>query len=369
MPPVPPTRPRSGLLPILAGALAFVSVPASAGAQSLLQRTPNLTGGWIATPGTLVLDAANRYRSVDGFELLGLPSVIAAYGLPAKLLAGATFATQSPVVIGQSTEFEPFVRWAPTQERPDQPLQLAAMLALNTASVSIDGEVEAAYRRGGTRLLGALRLFLDGYSDGLAFAPAAGVVWQPWRGRVPVALAADLGALLGEDRGETLVWSAGFSAGLPVSTATTALYVTNATSGTLEGRSLGFSRVRFGLQLTVETPIGEQLGVFVPREVAARTVQPAPPAEEDTAREERRVVRVDIRDFAFIEQRLEIAPGTTVEWVNRDDVVHTATSDDGSWNSGAIEPGASWSATFDEPGIYSYHCGPHPYMRGTITVR
>ncbi len=360
---------RTALVPILAGTLALASGPESASAQSLLQRTPNLTGGWIATPGTLVLDASNRYRSVDGFELAGLPTVIAAYGLPANLLAGATLATQSPVAIGQSTEFEPFVRWAPTQERPGQPLQLAAMLALNTASVSIDGEVEAAYRRGGTRLLGALRLFLDGYSDGLALAPAAGVVWQPWRGRVPVALAADLGALLGEDRGETLVWSAGVSAGLPVSTATTALYVTNATSGTLEGRSLGFSRVRFGLQLTVESPIGERFGVFVPREVAARTVQPAPPAAEDTARAERRVVRVDIREFAFIEQRLEIAPGTTVEWLNRDDVVHTATSDDGSWNSGAIEPGASWSATFDEPGIYSYHCGPHPYMRGTITVR
>src|SRR5690606_35151725 len=137
----------------------------------------------------------------------------------------------------------------------------------------------------------------------------------------------------------TLVWSAGVSAGLPVSTATAALYATNATSGTLEGRSLGFSRVRFGLQLTVESPIGEQLGVFVPRAVAAHAVQPAPPEEEDTAREERRVVRVDVREFAFIEQRLEIARGTTVEWVNRDAVVHTATSDDGSWNSGAIEPG------------------------------
>src|SRR5690606_1030866 len=176
-------------------------------------------------------------------------------------------------------------------------------------------------------------------------------------------------ALLGEDRGETLVWSAGVSAGLPVATATAALYATNATSGTLAGRSLGSSRVRLGLQLTVESPIGEQLGVYVPRAVAARAVQPAPAAEEDAARKERRVVRVDIREFAFIEQRLEVARGTTVEWVNGDDVVHTATSDDGAWDSGAIQPGASWSATFDEPGIYSYHCGPHPYMRGTVTVR
>ena len=369
MSPIPALRRRTAPGPVLAAAIALVLAPAPAAAQSLLQRTPNLTGGWVATPGTLVLDASNRYRSVDGFELLGVPTVTAAYGLPANLLAGATFATQSPVAIGQSTEFEPFVRWAPVLERPDRPLQLAAMLALNTASVSVDGEVEAAYRQGGTRVLGALRLFLDGYSDGLAFAPAAGIVWQPWRGRVPVALAGDLGALLGEDRGETLVWSAGVSAGLPVSTATVAVYATNATSGTLEGRSLGFSRVRVGLQIAVESPIGEQLGVFVPRAVAARAVQPAPPAAEDTAREERRIVRVEIRDFAFIEQRLEIERGTTVEWVNRDDVVHTATSDDGSWNSGAIEPGASWSATFEEPGIYSYHCGPHPYMRGTITVR
>jgi plastocyanin len=367
---IPALRRCAAVRPLLAAGIAlFLLAPAPAAAQSLLQRTPNLTGGWVGTPGTLVLDASNRYRSVDGLELLGVPTVTAAYGLPAKLLAGVTLATQSPVAIGQSTEFEPFVRWAPVMERPGRPVQLAAMLALNSASLSVDGEVEAAYRRGGTRFLGALRLFLDGYSDGLAFAPAAGIVWQPLRGRVPVALAGDLGALVGEDRGETLVWSAGLSAGLPVSTATVALYATNATSGTLEGRSLGFSRVRFGLQLTVESPIGELLGVFVPREVAARTVQPAPPADQDTAREERRVVRVDIREFAFIEQRLEIERGTTVEWVNRDAVVHAATSDDGSWNSGAIQPGASWSATFDEPGIYSYHCGPHPYMRGTIRVR
>src|SRR5690606_41508294 len=81
--PVPPAFAaalRTALVPILAGTLALASGPESASAQSLLQRTPNLTGGWIATPGILVLDASNRYRSVDGFELAGLPTVIAEVG-------------------------------------------------------------------------------------------------------------------------------------------------------------------------------------------------------------------------------------------------------------------------------------------------
>src|SRR5690606_39465833 len=91
--PVPPAFAaalRTALVPILAGTLALASGPESASAQSLLQRAPNLTGGWIATPGTLVLDAYIRYRSVDGFELAGVHQGIAAFRLPADLLAGPT---------------------------------------------------------------------------------------------------------------------------------------------------------------------------------------------------------------------------------------------------------------------------------------
>lgn len=333
-----------------------------ASAQSLLQRSPNLAAGWVGTPGALEVDASIRYDAIDGAELLPLPTVLAAYGLPYNLLAGANLATLSPVAPGQTTEFEPFVRWAPIVERADRPLQIAAQLAFNTASVSLDGEAEAGYRVGFARLLAAVRLITSGYDDDTGLAAAAGLVVQPLRGRVPLALSGDLGVLSGVDRGEDVTWSVGAQAGLPVTTSTVSLQVTNATSGTIEGRSLGTDDVRFGVELTVASPIGELLGVFVPREVAARAVQPVD--APDGA-----IVRVDIREFAFVGERIVIPAGATVVWTNRDEVVHTATSDDGAWNSGAIEPGESWSARFDERGVYSYHCSPHPYMRGSIVVR
>lgn len=347
---------------ILTTILAVAADPVAAAGQSLLQHSPNLWGAAVGVPGTLQIDASLRYRGMGDSEFRAIPTVLAGYGLPANLFLGVGFAVESPVSAGQSTELEPFVRWAPIVERADRPLQMAAQIAFNTATSSVDGEIEAAYRVGGARLLGAARAFSDGFSDGGAFAALGGVVVQPFRGRVPVALAGDVGILLGVDRGDDVIWSAALQIGLPVSTSTLSLYVTNTASGTLEGRSFASGRTRVGVVATIASPVGELLGVFVPREVAARAVRPVKtPAG--------RVARIDIREFAFVGERIVVDAGTTIVWTNHDEVVHTASSDDASWNSGPIPPGRSWSATFDAPGTYSYHCGPHPYMRGTIVVR
>ena len=56
-------------------------------------------------------------------------------------------------------------------------------------------------------------------------------------------------------------------------------------------------------------------------------------------------------------------------WVNHSDVAHTVAGDDLAFDdSGLIEPGDSFRQTFDEPGTYRYHCGPHPDMTGEIVV-
>ena len=57
-----------------------------------------------------------------------------------------------------------------------------------------------------------------------------------------------------------------------------------------------------------------------------------------------------------------------VAWTNSDAMVHTVTSDDGRWSSGAIEPGATWRRRFDRPGTYTFHCTPHPFMKGVVVV-
>ena len=79
-------------------------------------------------------------------------------------------------------------------------------------------------------------------------------------------------------------------------------------------------------------------------------------------------VAVEIKDFAFGPDNLTVKVGTTVTWTNQDTIGHTATSDDGVFDSGIIKLGSSYSYTFTKEGIYAYHCTPHPYMVGTITV-
>ena len=79
---------------------------------------------------------------------------------------------------------------------------------------------------------------------------------------------------------------------------------------------------------------------------------------------------VEILDtWAFQPHSLQIPAGATVTWVNHSDVAHTVTGDDLAFDdSGLIEPGDSFRQTFDEPGTYRYHCGPHPEMTGVIVV-
>jgi LPXTG-motif cell wall-anchored protein len=77
---------------------------------------------------------------------------------------------------------------------------------------------------------------------------------------------------------------------------------------------------------------------------------------------------VSIQDFFFEPDQLTVAPGTTVTWVNDGEEPHTSTADDGTWDSGTLQPGESYSFTFDDPGDYSYLCEIHPDMTATITV-
>jgi len=72
---------------------------------------------------------------------------------------------------------------------------------------------------------------------------------------------------------------------------------------------------------------------------------------------------------AYAPSPIAVTAGDTVTWTNTDTTDHTATSDDNTWNSGSIAPGASFSRTFTSPGTFQYHCTIHPGMVGTVTVR
>lgn len=79
-------------------------------------------------------------------------------------------------------------------------------------------------------------------------------------------------------------------------------------------------------------------------------------------------MEVEIEDFAYIADMLTIKVGTTVTWTNKDAARHTVSSDTGIFESGLFGKGESFSYTFTEVGVFPYHCAPHPYMKGTITV-
>ena len=71
----------------------------------------------------------------------------------------------------------------------------------------------------------------------------------------------------------------------------------------------------------------------------------------------------------FSPNPIRITAGSTVTWTNTSSKAHTATSDAGAWDTGAIGTGATSSAvTFNTPGTFAYHCNFHADMHGSIIV-
>lgn len=83
---------------------------------------------------------------------------------------------------------------------------------------------------------------------------------------------------------------------------------------------------------------------------------------------------VEVKTFKFTPEAVTIKAGSTVEWVNGDNVRHTVTAgtpDAPEADKFDLElaPGNGTAKhTFTEPGTYVYFCGPHHFMTGTITV-
>jgi plastocyanin len=73
--------------------------------------------------------------------------------------------------------------------------------------------------------------------------------------------------------------------------------------------------------------------------------------------------------LTFSPPTFTVKVGTTVTWVNKDTVIHTATSNGSSlFDSGNLPTGAVFKFTFTQQGTYQYYCTLHPFMRGTIVV-
>jgi amicyanin len=99
--------------------------------------------------------------------------------------------------------------------------------------------------------------------------------------------------------------------------------------------------------------------------VAASTILAAnPPADTKSVTN-----RVRIDNFSFTPKTLTVQSGTTVTWINQDDVPHTVTSTDKKFKSGVLDTDKRFSYTFSAPGTYSYYCSVHPHMTGKVVVK
>jgi amicyanin len=103
------------------------------------------------------------------------------------------------------------------------------------------------------------------------------------------------------------------------------------------------------------------------------TALPVAPVQTATPVQTAELVRavdtvVKIENFTFNQQRVTIKVGTTVTWVNEDDIPHTATSSTKLFNSKTLDTNDKFSFTFTTPGTYEYFCALHPHMKGSIVV-
>ena len=77
---------------------------------------------------------------------------------------------------------------------------------------------------------------------------------------------------------------------------------------------------------------------------------------------------VNVGDNFFDPPDAAIEPGSTITWTNNGALPHTVTADDGSFDSGVLNPGDSYTVAFDGRGTVTYFCAIHPEMRGSVTV-
>jgi plastocyanin len=111
------------------------------------------------------------------------------------------------------------------------------------------------------------------------------------------------------------------------------------------------------------TPPGQESGSAESTEGATGSESEAAPSGEAAKAE-----KVQIVEFSYEPDPVVVQVGGKVTWQNEDTAPHTATADDGSFDTGTIDKGKLGSATFKEAGTFTYICEIHPTMHGTVEV-
>ena len=183
--------------------------------QSVLERPPNLSGGWLGAPGTLQFNFVHRFGVGDAplRKVTNSPTFLLSYRLPFPLLIGFNYATSSDVAAAFPNEWEVFGRYARSG--------VALQAGYNQAAGSLDAELTGARTLGRLRLMAVGRWLSNGYhSDTTRYAVGGGATLRLHRW---VALAGDVTTLINKRAGEKVAWGAGLQLAIPYSPHTLSL--------------------------------------------------------------------------------------------------------------------------------------------------
>lgn len=344
----------------LAALLAFAAAPVLEG-QSVVDRTPNLDDGWTVPPGVIQFNFLHRFEvsPPPARKVTSFPNFRLATGLPYEFNIDLDYATNSTVFTGIPNEYQLALRRPLLRQSRGGPLDVSVTAGYDFAPESVDGELGLARSIGPVRLLGTVRGISNGYD-------AQRSLWGVGSGAVVrltswLSLAGDVFGLVNAPDGAGLgtAWGAAAQLRIPYSPHSFSIQVTNTQSASIQGASRGVRGAHMaGFEFTIPFTLSRYFGGRgkTPPSAGERSVEPAGAP----------VVR--IANLSFTEKAIRVRAGMRVRWVNEDQVQHSVTADDGSFDSGLIDAGRTYEREFDRPGDYAYHCTPHPFMRGRVIV-
>src|SRR5439155_19532874 len=150
------------------------------------------------------------------------------------------------------------------------------------------------------------------------------------------------------------------SLAIPGSPHTFSFEVSKALTSTIQGNSIGQSQRLYGFEFTIPLHLKRFSPWF---HKAPKPVTIGSPAGAAIAAE------VRMSSVKFIGDSITIAAGQAVRWTNADPVEHTVTFDGVEGGSPPIPATGSYVHRSDQPGTYTYHCTPHPFMMGVVVVK
>ena len=348
-------------------ALLALAAAAPLQGQSLLYRPPNLGGTWVPDGGVVQFNFVHRFYVSPGpsHSVVNFPNFTIAAGFGRQIALGSRFATRS-LLVGSgngalsNNETEIFGRWRVHGVEGRPGFGVAVTPAYNLLAKSVDGEVAVDWTRGGLTLHGAARAMSRrlGESGNAAAAFAGG-----FNARVNpyIGVSADVGSFVSPT--VRAAWSAAINLLIPGSPHTFSLQVSNAPSSSIQGASEGIAspkNILYGFEFTIPLHLKRFSPWFhgSPKPVALGAPTGAAIAAQ-----------VDMASVKFAGETVTISAGQAVRWTNRDPLEHTVTFDGAEPGSPPIPPNGSYVRRFDKPGTYTYHCTPHPFMKGTVIVR